>query len=103
MLFDFDDSCDVAHAAYQAFHDGSEQRIVGGACNWRPKAIQGTAPPTDGDSFFYGESWGYKSILLDDDGCYCQSLLEAGKISCWPDGGEQVSVCSVCAIYVHAS
>ena len=91
MLFDFDDSCDVAHAAFQAFHDGVEGRIVGGSCNWRPKAIQGTAPPTDGDSFFYGDSWGVKSLLLDDDGCYCASLLEAGKIACWPAGGAQNS------------
>jgi hypothetical protein len=89
MLFDFDDSCDVAHAAFQAFHDGVEARIVGGACNWTPKAIQGSAPPTDGDSFFYGDSWGVKSLLLDDDGCYCASLLEAGKISCWSAGQAQ--------------
>ena len=89
MLFDFDDSCDVAHAAFQAMHDGVEARIVGGSCNWTPKAIQGTAPPTDGDSFFYGDSWGVRSILLDDDGCYCASLLEAGKISCWSNGQTQ--------------
>ena len=110
MLFDFDDSCDVAHAAYQAFHDGVEARIVAGSCNWSPKATitmrlpvtgpkatQGVSPPTDGDSFFYGgacflrkdgqcyiileelcdseyrtgcvtDSWGVKSLLLDDDG-----------------------------------
>ena len=65
LIFDFDDSCDVAHAAFQAMHDGVEERIIGGACNWRPKAVQGVQPPTDGDSFFYGDSFGIKSLLLD--------------------------------------
>lgn len=38
-----------------------------------------------------GDSWGVKSLLLDDDGCYCASLIEAGKIFCWPKNGKKNS------------
>ena len=39
--------------------------------------------PGNTDSFIYDDSWGVKSLLLDDDGCYCNSALEAGKITCF--------------------
>ena len=105
MLFDFDDSCDVAHAAFQAMHDGVEARIVGGNCNWTPKAIQGTAPPTDGDSFFYGDSWGVRPALLGDDGCYCASLLYSPEtITCHHRGSCSAALfcVSVCCGTRHA-
>ena len=38
------------------------------------------------DCFAYDESWGVKSFLLDDDMCYCNSALEAGKIMCGANG-----------------
>ena len=34
LLFDFDDACDTAHAAYHALHDGVEARMVAGECDW---------------------------------------------------------------------
>jgi hypothetical protein len=84
VSFTFDPNHNVAHTAWQAFHDHATGRKVGGK-NWTPTLLQGkynTIQPKNTDSFVYEKSWGIKSLLLDDDGCYCNSVLEAGKIMC---------------------
>eukprot|EP01046_Picozoa_sp_COSAG06_P006713 COSAG06_NODE_319_length_17585_cov_7.462466_4_plen_1588_part_00 len=88
VQFTFDSSIDTAHAAWQAFHDHTETRC--NACtNWTPTLLEGefnTIQPGNTDCFAYAESWGVKSFLLDDDMCYCNSALEAGKIMCGANG-----------------
>jgi hypothetical protein len=84
VSFDFNPDCDTAHAAWQAFHDHATGRVSNG-CNWTPTLLQGefhTILPDNTDCWAYDDSWGVKSFLLDDDGCYCASAIEAGKIMC---------------------
>ena len=88
VQFTFDSNIDTAHAAWQAFHDHAEVRC--NACqNWTPVLLQGafgTVAPDNTDCFSYAESWGVKSLILDDDMCYCNSVIEAGKIMCGANG-----------------
>ena len=44
-----------------------------------------SAQPIVTDSFSYDLSYEMKSILLDDDGCFCDALFEAGKLMRPPD------------------
>ena len=88
LQFEFDSSHDLAHTAWQAFHDHATGRC-NGCTNWQAVLLQGewnSVQEANTDCFAYDESWGVKSFLLDDDMCYCNSALEAGKIMCGANG-----------------
>ena len=84
---------------FASFRDRVEMTGVT-SCVFEPWTISGTAPPANNvKRWFYGtaqsDRGAIKSFLLDDDGCYCASALEAGGVMCGGSGwGQEASAAS---------
>ena len=81
----FNSSNDVAHAVWRAFHDHqlTYYQDVLNRQEWAPDVLSGNSPGRAQDSFMYREQNGIRSILLDDDNCYCYSSLSFGHGMCF--------------------
>lgn len=67
--------------AFNSFTQGSEGRWTGGR-SWNPVQQWGGRSGAVQDAWAYRMACGVKSFALDDDNCYCQTSLEAGKSMC---------------------
>ena len=78
----FKSGCNTAHAVFQSLRDRKMTKSSNG-CHWKPSVLKGSIRHVAAsDSWFYGNTFGVTSFLLDDDHCYCHSLIEAGEIYC---------------------
>lgn len=64
-----------------------------------PKTKSGRSPKVVLDSFMYREQNGVKSILLDDNNCYCLSSMSMGCGMCRTSGPSNGNVPGVDALY----
>ena len=78
----FKSGCNTAHAVFQSLRDKLAVRTRHG-CHWKPSVLKGSISGiAASDSWFYGNIYGVQSFLLDDDLCYCHTLIEAGGKYC---------------------
>jgi hypothetical protein len=81
----FNPNINTAKHTYKAFTQGRSGtgriRHLHGQ-NWKASVLRGSITHTSQDSFNYVECCGTWSFILDDDGCYCHTTLEAGSRIC---------------------
>eukprot|EP00056_Hartaetosiga_gracilis_P004217 m.72633 g.72633 ORF g.72633 m.72633 type:complete len:725 (-) comp11747_c0_seq1:75-2249(-) len=91
----FDPNHNVAHSVWESLTNHKLQRIVQGS-QWNYDVLRGSRDTVAIDSWMYRNANGILSILLDDDNCYCHTLIEAGNRMC---GSNSESIRGVDNVY----
>jgi hypothetical protein len=82
LKWDFASSSVIAQHVWDSFTQGTQGTWRQDGDPFNPEVIAGGKPNPDQDAWKYRVSEGVASFLLDDDGCDCQSTLNAGHAMC---------------------
>ena len=78
--WNFDSSNPTSNVVWLAFHDHVQTSSHVGQA-WNPELMAGNQPTSrDQDEFWYRDSNGIVSLILDDSGAYCHTTLSIGNI-----------------------
>jgi hypothetical protein len=82
LKWDFASPSVIAQHVWDSFTQGTQGTWRQDGDPFNPEVIAGGKPNPDQDAWKYRVSEGVASFLLDDDGCDCQSTLNAGHAMC---------------------
>lgn len=82
LKWDFASPSVIAQYMWDSFTVGTQGSWRQDGDPFNPEVIAGNKPNPDQDAWKYRDSEGVVSFLLDDDGCDCQSTLNAGHAMC---------------------